>query len=62
MLNPADYALMLMTKSTDAVYVNGQFLFMGVAVIENAGLTAGKFLVYDEMRLNYTTGKTLTLR
>ena len=47
MLNPADYALMLMTKGTDAVYVNGQFLFMGVPVVENAGLTAGKFLVYD---------------
>ena len=47
MLNPADYALMLMTKSTDAVYVNGQFLFMGVPVVENAGLTADKFLVYD---------------
>ena len=47
MLNPSDYALMLMTKGTDAVYVNGQFLFMGVPVIENAGLEAGKFLVYD---------------
>ena len=47
MLNPTDYALMLMNKGTDAVYVNGQFLFMGVAVVENAGLEADKFLVYD---------------
>ena len=47
MLNPQDYALMLMTKGTDATYVNGQFLFMGIPVVENAGLSADKFLVYD---------------
>ena len=47
MLNPVDYALMQMTKSTDAVYLDGQFLFMGVPVVQNAKLTADKFLVYD---------------
>jgi len=46
-LNPADYGLMLMTKGTDATYVDGQFLFMGIPVIQNAALTADKFLVYD---------------
>ena len=46
-LNPVDYSLMMMTKSTEATYVDGQFLFMGVPVIQNAALPAGKFLVYN---------------
>ena len=31
-------------------YINGQFLFMGIAVVENAGVAADKFLVYDQKR------------
>ena len=46
-LNPADYGLMLMTKTSEGAYVDGQFLFMGVPVIQNAALTADKFLVYN---------------
>ena len=47
MLNPSDKAKMEMTKSTQAEYVNGQFLFMGIPVVANSALTADNFLVYD---------------
>ena len=61
MLHPEDYALMEMTKGTDAVYVNGQFLFMGIPVVQNAGLEQGKFLVYDRNAIDMYTWENFNI-
>ncbi len=55
MVNPTDYATMMMTKGTEAVYVNGQFLLDGVIVAQNPAVKVGEFLVYDRAAVNLYT-------
>jgi len=66
-LNPADVALMDVTKTTNGAYILPPFTtadgtkFKGCTIIENTGITAGTFLVMDSMKVNYKVRKDYDL-
>ena len=66
-LNPADVALMDVTKTTNGAYILPPFTtadgtnFKGCRIIENMGITAGTFLVMDSSKVNYKLRKDAVL-
>jgi HK97 family phage major capsid protein len=66
-LNPADVALMDVTKTTNGAYILPPFTtadgtkFKGCTIIENTGITAGTFLVMDSSKVNYKVRKDYDL-
>lgn len=66
-MNPADVALMDVTKTTNGAYILPPFTtadgtkFKGCTIIENTGITAGTFLVMDSSKVNYKVRKDYDL-